>query len=226
MKIEVLVADDDQIVRMGIEMMLQNVREIKLVGFACNGTEAKRLIAQKSPDILVLDVEMPDIDGLTLTRQIVEQKVATKVIILSAHQKAAYVIDALDAGARGYLSKEAILEDLIWSIQLVYRGYSAFKTDLLQKAITERGLLLEKCRERITLLEENLYRQKLKPPKRSASDQFVRWFRKTKVIKILFLPIIYLRKNKLIVKLKQRVNLAVSNSIERILKYCDRFWNG
>ena len=225
MKIDVLVTDDDPIVRMGIEMMLQNVSEITLVGFACNGTEAQRLIAEKSPDILVLDVEMPDIDGLTLTRQLVEQKVATKVIILSAHQKAAYVINALDAGARGYLPKEAILEDLVWSIQLVHRGYSAFKTDLLQRATTERELSLEKCRGRITLLEENLYRQKFKPPKRSLLKKIVRWFQKTIVVKLLFLPIIYLRKNKLIVKLKQKVDLVIFNSIERTLKYCDRFWN-
>ena len=225
MKIEVLVADDSQVTRMGIEMMLQNVREIKLVGFACNGTEAKKLIAQKSPDILVLDVEMPDIDGLTLTRQIIKQKVATKVIILSAHQKATYVIDALDAGARGYLSKDAIKDDLVWSIQLVYRGYSAFKTDLLQKATTERELLFEKCRERVSLLEEDLYRQQLKPPKQSLLKEVLRWFQKTTVVKILFLPIIYLRKNKSFVKLKQKVSLVIFNSIERTLKYCDRFWN-
>ncbi len=218
MKIEVLVADDSQVTRMGIEMMLQNVREIKLVGFACNGTEAKKLIAQKSPDIL-------DIDGLTLTRQIVKQKIATKVIILSAHQKVAYVINALDAGARGYLPKNVDLDDLVWSIQLVYRGYSAFKTDLLQKATTERELLFEKCRERVSLLEEDLYRQQLKPPKQSLLKEVLRWFQKTTVVKILFLPIIYLRKNKSFVKLKQKVSLAVSNSIERTLKYCDRFWN-
>ena len=225
MKIKVLVADDSQVIRMGIEMMLQNVREIQLVGFARNGTEALNLIAQKSPDILVLDVEMPDIDGLTLTRQIVKQKIATKVIILSAHQKVAYVINALDAGARGYLAKNADLEDLVWSIQLVYRGYSAFKTDLLQKATTERELSFKKCRERVSLLEEDLYRQKLKPPKRLLFRKIVQWFRKTTVIKFLFLPIIYLRKNKSIMKLKQKVNSIIFNSIERTLKYCDRLWN-
>jgi two-component system response regulator DegU len=225
MKIKVLVVDDSQVIRAGIEMMLQNVREIQLVGFVCNGTEALNLITQKSPDILVLDVEMPDIDGLTLTRQIVKQKIATKVIILSAHQKVAYVINALDAGARGYLPKNVDLDELVWSIQLVYRGYSAFKTDLLEKATTERELLFEKCRERVSLLEEDLYRQQLKPPKRSLFRKIVQWFRKTTVIKFLFLPIIYLRKNKSFVKLKQKVNLVIFNSIERTLKYCDRFWN-
>lgn len=226
MKIEVLVADDSQIIRRGIEMMLQNVREITLVGFACNGTEAQRLIAEKSPDILVLDVEMPDIDGLTLTRQLASQSIATKVIILSAYEKNAYVAEALDAGAKGYLSKDAILEDLSWAIQLVYRGYSAFRSDLLQEVTDNHRLSYRECQQRVALLEQDLYRQKLKPPRQSLFKKIVRWFQKTIVVKLLFLPIIYLRKNKSIAKLRQKVDLAVSNSIERTLKYCDRFWSG
>lgn len=223
--IKVLVTDDQEMIRKGIEIMLQEISEIKLVGFASNGREALDLVAKKLPDVLILDVEMPDINGLVLTRRLVRDFPDTKIIILSAFEKSDYVDKALNAGASGYLSKSAFMQDLSWAIQLVHRGYSAFKTDLLQEATVDRELLFKECQEKAILLEEDLYRQKLKPSKRPSSVAILRWFRKIAIIKFLLLPIVYLRKTKLVTKLKYQVDLAITKNIERILKYCDRFWS-
>lgn len=219
-----MVADDQEVVREGIREMLRPVSKIKLVGFAYNGKEASDLVAIKSPDILILDVVMPDINGLVLTRKLVREFPGTKVIILSAFEESTYVGKALSAGASGYLDKSVIKQDLSWAIQLVHRGYSAFKTDLLQEATVDRELLFKECEEKVILLEEDLYRQKLKPSRQPPFVRILQWLQKTTIIKIVFLPIIYLRKNKLVSKLKCQINLAISKSIERTLKYCDRFW--
>lgn len=197
MTIKVLVADDQNIVRQGLEMMLKDVREIELVGYACDGKETLRLIEETLPDILVLDVEMPDISGLTLTRQLASQSIATKVIILSAYEKNAYVAEALDAGAKGYLSKDAILEDLSWAIQLVYRGYSAFRSDLLQEVTDNHRLSYRECQQRVALLEIDLDRQKLERLKRSTLKGILLILPKIKIIKTLFLPIVYLKKKQI-----------------------------
>lgn len=214
--IKVLIVDDQQMIHKGIEAMFRDVREIKLIGFAYNASEALDLIAKKLPDVLVLDVEMPDVNGLVLTREIVREFPITKIIILSAFEKKTYVAEALSAGASGYLSKSAIIEDLSWAIQLVHRGYSAFQTDLLQQATIDRELLLEQSQSKITLLEEDLYRQKIK----LAKQPLIR----RNAIKSLFLPLVYLRKNRWIVKLERKLESIISRRIERVLKYCDRFW--
>lgn len=214
--IKVLIVDDQQMIHKGIEAMFRDVREIKLIGFAYNASEALDLIAKKSPDVLVLDVEMPDTNGLVLTREIVREFPITRIIILSAFEKKTYVAEALSAGASGYLSKSAIIEDLSWAIQLVHRGYSAFQTNLLQQATIDRELLLEQSQSKITLLEEDLYRQKIK----LAKQPLIR----RNAIKSLFLPLVYLRKNRWIVKLERKLESIISRRIERVLKYCDRFW--
>ena len=135
--IRVLVADDQFVVREGIKILLEPMEEIKIVGFAENGRGVLELVEKEAPDIILLDIEMPDIDGLTLTKQISSDFPSIKVIILSTHLRTEYVAKALDFGAKGYISKSAVTQDLSLSIQLVYRGYSSIKHELITQVLKQ-----------------------------------------------------------------------------------------
>ena len=135
--IRVLVADDQFVVREGVKILLEPMKEIKIVGFAENGKEVLELVQKEVPDIVLLDIEMPDIDGLTLTKQITADFPSIKVIILSTHLRTEYVAKALDFGAKGYISKSAVTQDLALSIQLVYRGYSSIKHELITQVLKQ-----------------------------------------------------------------------------------------
>ncbi len=156
--IRILVADDQFMVREGIKILLEPMDEIKIIGFAENGREVLDLVKQENPDIILLDIEMPEIDGLTLTKQISTDFPEIKVIILSTHLGTEYVAKALDLGAKGYISKSAVTQDLSLSIQLVNRGYSSIKHELIDQVLKQNREKVLQYQERIKELE---YNQKL-----------------------------------------------------------------
>ena len=153
--IRVLVADDQLVVREGIKILLDPMEEIEIVGFAENGMEVLDLVEKENPDIILLDVEMPEIDGLTLTKHISTNFPEIKVIILSAHLDTKYVSKALDFGAKGYISKSAVTQDLSLSIQLVYRGYSSIKHELITQVLQQNQATVVRYREKIKQLEDS-----------------------------------------------------------------------
>ena len=154
--IRVLVADDQFVVREGIKILLEPMKEIKIVGFAENGREVLELVQKEAPDIVLLDIEMPDIDGLTLTKQIASDFPAIKVIILSTHLRTEYVTKALDFGAKGYISKSAVTQDLSLSIQLVYRGYSSIKHELIAQVLNHNKEKIIQYQKYIEILKHQL----------------------------------------------------------------------
>ncbi len=120
--ITVLLADDHSLVRRGFRRLLEDDESLKVVGEASTGIEAIRMAQELKPKVVVMDLSMPDLDGVQATREIVKHLPGTDVLVLSMHAEDNYVRNALDAGAKGYLLKSAINVDLVGAIRAVAEG--------------------------------------------------------------------------------------------------------
>lgn len=121
-KIRILLADDHAIVRQGFRLILAAEEDMEVVGEAANGREAVLRSEEFHPDVVVMDVAMPDLNGIEATRRISESLPHTRVLALSMHKDSVYVREILRAGARGYLLKDAIDKDLVSAIRSVAMG--------------------------------------------------------------------------------------------------------
>lgn len=115
-------ADDHVIVRQGLRLLLETDPEITVVGEAADGIDALKLVAHRKPGVLVLDLMMPGLDGLEVTRRVSRMKCGTRVILLTMYGDEAYVRDALRGGATGYVVKESCGADLLQAIHDVAAG--------------------------------------------------------------------------------------------------------
>ena len=120
--IRVLLADDHNLVRAGIRALLQNVPEVEVVAEAANGRQVLGLVEKTKPDIVLMDIAMPELNGLDATAQLIKEYPKLRIIILSMHATEAFVLEALRAGASGYLLKGAATPELGLAIQAVARG--------------------------------------------------------------------------------------------------------
>jgi DNA-binding NarL/FixJ family response regulator len=135
-KIKVLIADDHPVVRAGLAAMLSREKDIEVVGEAENGRQAADKAAGLKPDIILMDLRMPEMDGIEAMRQIKAESPQTKFIILTTYDSDEYIFKGIEAGARAYLLKDAPREELFKAIRLVSRGGS-----LIQPAVA--GKLLD-----------------------------------------------------------------------------------
>ncbi len=119
MKLRVLVVDDHLVVRAGLCLLLQTLGDIEIVGEAADGKVAVQLARQLLPDLVLMDVTMPGLNGLDATRRIQQEAPRVKVIIVSMHATESMVLDALKAGAAGYLPKDAPAEELKTAIEAI-----------------------------------------------------------------------------------------------------------
>jgi DNA-binding NarL/FixJ family response regulator len=122
MPISVLLADDHAIVRQGLRAVLQTVPDLHLAGEAADGQEALRQLDRLGPDVLVLDLMLKGLNGLEVARQAAKRAPRTKVVVLSMHADPAYVIEALRAGACGYVAKDAGVEELVTAVREAAAG--------------------------------------------------------------------------------------------------------
>ena len=120
----ILLADDHAVVRQGFKMILSAQGDMEIVGEAANGREAVELAEQLKPDIVVMDVAMPELNGIEATRRLAGTAPHARVIALSMHKDSVYVREILRAGARGYLLKDSGAEDLVRAIRAVAGGES------------------------------------------------------------------------------------------------------
>ncbi len=125
-KVKVLIADDHGIVRKGLRLQLEQHKEFDVVGEASDGREAVRQAEELSPDVVVMDIAMPNLNGIQATAQIVKKNPKIGVIILSMHSDESYVTRSLSAGAKGYLLKDSADIDLYRAVQVVAQGKSFF----------------------------------------------------------------------------------------------------
>jgi len=122
LKIRVLVADDHAIIREGLRVMLGNQPDMEVVGSAANGREAVRLVDEHEPDVVVIDISMPELNGIEAISQMLPRHPHIKVIVLSIHETKPYVYRTLKAGAKGYLLKETAGLEVVEAVRAVYRG--------------------------------------------------------------------------------------------------------
>ena len=121
-RIRVMVVDDHSIMRVGLKQVLEQSGEFEVVGDAADGEEAVRVAAEVSPDVVVMDVMMPGKDGVEACREIMESAPDTRVVMLTASTEEAAVVEAVAAGATGYLQKETDRERLLAAVRGVFRG--------------------------------------------------------------------------------------------------------
>ena len=121
-KTRVLVADDHTIVRQGLRAILESEPDIEVIGEAADGYEAVKKAAALSPDVVVMDVSMPRLNGLEATSRIVRESTKTQVVALTMLSSEEYVYSCLKAGAKGYLLKESASSDLVQAIRVVRAG--------------------------------------------------------------------------------------------------------
>jgi two-component system, NarL family, response regulator LiaR len=134
--IRVLLADDHKIVRAGIRAILEQAGDIEVVAEAEDGEEAKDLIQKHMPDVAVLDIQMPKLSGIEVTRWVRANLQGIGLLTLTAYDDTPYVLGVLQAGANGYVLKTASPEDLIQAVRDVYAGKSALDIAITQKLMT------------------------------------------------------------------------------------------
>ena len=122
MSIAVFIADDHTVVRDGLRLLIETQSDMKVVSEASNGREAARQVLRTSPDVVIMDLAMPELNGVEATRQIRQNCPATKVIILSMHSSSEHIFQALKAGAHGYLLKDSAGMEVISAIRVVHSG--------------------------------------------------------------------------------------------------------
>ena len=118
----VLLADDHKILRQGLRTLLEQEKDIQIVGEADNGRSSVKLTGELAPDVVIMDVAMPDLNGIDATRRITEADPRTRVLALSMHSDGRYVKGMLQAGARGYILKDCAAEELTHAICTVMGG--------------------------------------------------------------------------------------------------------
>jgi DNA-binding NarL/FixJ family response regulator len=131
--IRVLIADDQRVVREGLSMLVGLIDDVKVVGVACDGAEAVRLAEAQQPDVILMDLRMPDLDGIAATAQLCERLPAVRVLVLTTYADEDAIVPALRAGALGYLTKDASAEQIETAIRAVHAGQTH-----LDPAVQER----------------------------------------------------------------------------------------
>ncbi len=142
--IRVVLVDDHALVRQGFRRILEDDPELTVVGEASNGLDAIALVKKTDPDVVVMDMAMPEMSGLHATMELVKQRPGTKVLILSMYSDEQYVRNALDAGAKGYILKNAIENDLTRAVKSVAAGEQYLAPELsgaLIKAMQTGGFV-------------------------------------------------------------------------------------
>ena len=135
--IEIILADDHEIFRDGFRLMLKKYEEVKLVAEACNGKELVELARQLKPDVIVTDIKMPVMDGVEATKLLVKELPFIRIVALSMYDEEGQIVEILEAGAKGYLIKNAHKTEIVEAIKTVYknRNYYCLQTT---KTLAER----------------------------------------------------------------------------------------
>ena len=133
--VKILIVDDHAVVRDGLRVMLGRREDFLVVGEAENGLEAVAKVRELDPDVILMDLRMPELDGVEAMRQIRAENSEAKFLVLTTYDTDEYIFDAIEAGAKGYLLKDASREDLFQAISAVHRGES-----LVQPGVASRVL--------------------------------------------------------------------------------------
>ncbi len=136
MPITAFIADDHAMMREVLRLIIETEKDISVIGEAADGRQAVRLIQQLAPDVVIMDIAMPQLNGIEATEQIVNSKTSTRIIILSMHSSKEHIFRALEAGAKGYLLKESAGKEMVKAIHAVYTG-RRFLSDSISQTVIE-----------------------------------------------------------------------------------------
>ncbi|MBZ5600891.1 MAG: response regulator transcription factor [Acidobacteriia bacterium] len=136
-QIRILLADDHNVVRRGLRLLLESQPEFMVVGEAADGRQAVEQAEATSPDVVVLDVAMPNLSGIEAAQRIIAARPQTAVVVLSMHSDEGYVLRALKAGAKGYLLKDSAEGDLIDAIKAVGQGKTFFSSEISKMLVED-----------------------------------------------------------------------------------------
>ncbi|MFM2078499.1 MAG: hypothetical protein RJA49_2389 [Actinomycetota bacterium] len=136
--IKVLVVDDHELVRHGLAMLLGGADDVDLVGLATDGAEALTLVAEHHPDVVLMDLSMPGMDGVEATRRISTSHPSSTVVVLSSFSERRTVLEAIDAGAAGYLLKDGGMDDILRAVRAAAQGESPLAPRAAQAILSAR----------------------------------------------------------------------------------------
>jgi len=136
MPIRILLADDHAVVRDGVRALLEKQTDMAVIAEAVDGREAARLAEELAPDVAIIDIAMPNMNGIEATRRILAVHPRTAVVVLSMHQDESYVLGSLKAGARGYLLKDSLRSEIVEAVRTVSQGRS-FLTRRISRMMQE-----------------------------------------------------------------------------------------
>lgn len=157
--IKYIIADDHKIFRQGLRLALSDDHKLKLLAEAANGVELMELLAKQLPDVILLDLKMPEMDGMEAIKLIREQYAGVKIIILTMYDDEHFVTHLLEAGANGYLIKNADPEEIKMAIHsVVENGYyfSDFVSSIMLKQLLQKNTTQPKFKDAITLSEKEM----------------------------------------------------------------------
>lgn len=159
--IKVLLADDHSIVRAGLRRIVEESGDMQVVAEASDGQEALRLVHDLLPDVAVIDISMPGLDGLEVCSQLHSQHPELPILVLTMHEEGQYVVRAIQAGAMGYITKQSAPEQLVKAIRKVFKG-SRYLTDEAAEALALRiakGAHAETALESLSMRELQVLRR-------------------------------------------------------------------
>ena len=154
--ISLVLADDHPALRSGLRLALSKVPGVQVVGTAASGREALLLVEKLRPDILLLDVQLPDQDGIAVLRELHRERITTRVVMLTAHFADAYVTEALQNGAAGFLNKDIEIEDLVLAIRMAHHGRQALSPAIAARMRDRAGLLVNPQASHFTAREREV----------------------------------------------------------------------
>ncbi len=159
MTIRVLLVDDDALVRVGLRAILDAEDDLTVVAEAADGAEVPPLVARHRPDVVLMDVRMPDVDGIQATRHLVATSATPpRVIVVTTFENDDYVYDALRAGASGFLLKRARPDEVVEAIRVVTRGDSLLFPAAIRRLVAARGGTVRQATARLTEREAEVLR--------------------------------------------------------------------
>ncbi|MFD7629495.1 response regulator [Streptomyces sp. NPDC059851] len=152
--IRVLLADDQPLVRSGLRVLMTDTPDLEVVGEAANGAEAVRLTAELDPDVVVMDIRMPEMDGIEATRQITAARPGAHVLILTTFDEDDHVYGALRAGASGFAVKDMALDDILAAIRVVASGDALLAPGVTRRLIADLAAAPAPAPERVPVVTE------------------------------------------------------------------------
>ena len=152
-QIKLMIVDDHTVVRDGLTSMLERQDDFQVIGQASNGLEAVERVSALQPDVILMDLRMPELDGVEAMRRISSERPGTRFIVLTTYDSDEYIFDAIEAGAKGYLLKDTSRDDLFEAVRAVHRGESGIEPGVAARVL-DRFAQLSREEAQAPLLSE------------------------------------------------------------------------